>query len=83
MEMVYVLWLCKRKTTLWTTQGRKERREGKMAVNQTRANDRLLAVTNGSVAEGSVIDLEVVGSVPVYCHFHKVVFHLFHNIYFI
>ena len=38
-----------------------------MAVNQTRANDRLLAVTNGSVALAK--GLEVIGLGPVHCHF--------------
>ena len=39
---------------------------GKMAVNWTRANDRLLAVTSGSAALTK--GLEVIGPGPVHCH---------------
>ena len=38
-----------------------------MAVNWTRANDRLLAVTSGSAALTK--GLEVIGPGPVHCHF--------------
>ena len=40
---------------------------GKMAVNRTRANDRLLAVTSSSAALAK--GLEVIGPGPVHCHF--------------
>ena len=38
-----------------------------MAVNRTRANDRLLAVTSGSAALAK--GLEVIGPGPVHCYF--------------
>ena len=57
---MYHAWLTQTKTTLQTTHGRKESREGKM---KGRMSQWLLAVTSGLAAKGLAKGLEVVGMV--------------------